>query len=647
MKQFLRITGFLLAGALTVGSASAARATAPAAGKESGLPEIGGIQSYSSEDYQEQWKTTPSDIQGMTLWDKYKMGLSVATGSDSDGDGLTDQQEIEIYHSDPLKSSTAGDLYTDGYKVQHDMDLKKKYEYKLPQDFTYNSCPEVELEARNPEDFRAVVKQVPVGEGLGTFTVYAQYKVYNFAGLLSINLGELLEANGIDLSEISVYLSDGEKAKSASFRSKDTWITLKKPLKWGKTYRVFIVRKDFSDAMKLLLGDQELEFDLEPEKKQGDAAIYGFPLLQAFGLRGGQAYIEDMPTEEEKQELVYLIIGGVGETEKYFHVHFRPRYEVKMRGELLHRLMPHFDLVNFEDGNWRMWRYLLFYHTSLSNMAEVYPEVLEKLEGSGETEENKDPDIPASGNDFQPVEDVLPFPNFKTMHHPQGTAAGFSHLTARLYNNGKLEPVGAGPAIWNLMADPENQTLIDPGLSDYKTEEFTQIHQDGDKMHGLTTGEEQFVNMIDGYAFFGKSRSSFIYQKVYGGDHADPEYDYRVITSMMETIDSGKILDVHLRMQDGSAHAVNIYGYQQDPQDPDVVWFSVYDSTYPPNSSFESLPLGEGFRLRVEKRVKQRGEGFTFGYRYDPFTDHSYGANSDREDAFLIIMDEDWQLLMD
>lgn len=45
-------------------------------------------------------------------------------------DGLTDKEEIEVYGSDPLKASTAGDLYTDKYKVEHDMDVNKKYDYE-------------------------------------------------------------------------------------------------------------------------------------------------------------------------------------------------------------------------------------------------------------------------------------------------------------------------------------------------------------------------------------------------------------------------------------------------------------------------------------------------------------------------------------
>lgn len=47
---------------------------------------------------------------------------------DTDRDGLTDYEEIEIYGTNPDKKSTSGDLYSDGYKVLKGMDVTKYYE---------------------------------------------------------------------------------------------------------------------------------------------------------------------------------------------------------------------------------------------------------------------------------------------------------------------------------------------------------------------------------------------------------------------------------------------------------------------------------------------------------------------------------------
>ena len=100
---------------------------------------LGGLEVQDETDFSKSLKGKKSDIKGMSQYDKYKMGLDYHDGSDSDHDGLTDKEEIEVYNTDPLKSSTAGDLYTDGYKVTHNMDVKKSYEMKK-KSFPNNNC---------------------------------------------------------------------------------------------------------------------------------------------------------------------------------------------------------------------------------------------------------------------------------------------------------------------------------------------------------------------------------------------------------------------------------------------------------------------------------------------------------------------------
>ena len=86
------------------------------------------IDTTIGKSYEDSLASQASDIEGMSKLDKRNMGLLIEDGSDSDGDGLTDKAEIEEYKSDPLKASTAGDLYTDGYKAQNGMDIGKAYE---------------------------------------------------------------------------------------------------------------------------------------------------------------------------------------------------------------------------------------------------------------------------------------------------------------------------------------------------------------------------------------------------------------------------------------------------------------------------------------------------------------------------------------
>ena len=59
-----------------------------------------GMEVTSFDEYMKTQKDVPSDIEGLSVYDKYTMGLQRQDGSDSDYDGLTDK---DIWHR-PIKS---------------------------------------------------------------------------------------------------------------------------------------------------------------------------------------------------------------------------------------------------------------------------------------------------------------------------------------------------------------------------------------------------------------------------------------------------------------------------------------------------------------------------------------------------------------
>ena len=76
----------------------------------------------SEEEKNEDWNND-----GITNGEAEKLGLNV-TVLDSDGDGISDYDEINVHNSDPLKYSTMDDIYSDGYKLKNGKDILTKYE---------------------------------------------------------------------------------------------------------------------------------------------------------------------------------------------------------------------------------------------------------------------------------------------------------------------------------------------------------------------------------------------------------------------------------------------------------------------------------------------------------------------------------------
>lgn len=72
---------------------------------------------FDKEEEEVRAKETPSDITGMNVYDKVSAGMLPWNDSDTDRDGLTDKEELEVYGTDPLNADSVGDGLPDGYRA--------------------------------------------------------------------------------------------------------------------------------------------------------------------------------------------------------------------------------------------------------------------------------------------------------------------------------------------------------------------------------------------------------------------------------------------------------------------------------------------------------------------------------------------------
>ncbi len=217
------------------------------------MAEAGGLYNIIDPMEESTLKATPSDLEGKTQWDKVQMGLEYQDDSDTDNDRISDKDELEVYGTDPLLSSTAGDLYLDGYKLENGMDLFKYYEYEGEFEFPFNHSDDMVLKPKSAADHHA---NVISGDGEEypdypiDFTVLRAYSLSHFGGDAYIDMN----VKGYKPDECVYLVSEdaGKTFESSDYTvSEDNKIKIEYGFDNSKSYTIYLVgREDYENSLK-------------------------------------------------------------------------------------------------------------------------------------------------------------------------------------------------------------------------------------------------------------------------------------------------------------------------------------------------------------------------------------------------------------
>ena len=578
-------------------------------------------------------KEEESEIEGMTRYDKQQMGLS-PYGTDSDNDGLSDKDEIEKYGTDPKKKSTAGDLYSDSYKVEHGMDLFTAYEYEGEYVFPYSECSEVIFTATTIEDFESVSRTFPavkLSEKLG-YTIFKAYEIYNNSNKVSIDLTDTLAANNVSMKDIDVYVQswNSDTPERCKYSEDNNIITLKEILNDGVHY-VYIVNKKEADKVNsffnMFFPNKE-----NTELTEAKGLVYGSPTL-ALATKKMTVWYNDTGNPELNEAVISKMTAAINYQMDTSAEHFinsasdnikaKTVQEIDNRYKMLQTFLPSFE----NDGNLYdqpLYQLLFNYYTYDSLTGYSYDgEIDYRIKGE---------DV---YNGFTIAEDTLPFGNFNSYISEGGNCLGIATLTAKLYNTGPIPTSGEYKGIkWTIAGDEENVTLTDPGLHDYKTESFVTDHTSKNTKLmevDLSEGESQFINMVG--AFWDQGNREIIYKKCYFKKNGETNYNYYKIEQVKAELSKGKVLSAGFSCSGIGSHAVNIYGYEEEESGSTT--FYVYDNNYP---GMEGLT----FKVTPERGEYDHTETFSFVYETPNYTFDSKKA----EEYRLMVMDEDFNIIM-
>lgn len=608
-----------------------------------------GIPFPTDEELEEEMKNTPSDLKGMSQYDKTQLGLDWRDGSDTDNDGLTDREEIEIYDTDPLKMSTADDLYTDGYKIEHGMDPHEYYEYDGEIRFDLNECEEVKLTAERPSDFYTVVQDDTAKYSLeqyGITPMYKAYTIYNYYGNLSIDLTNVFNEYGIGYSNINIYVMKGQylilgqtKLEKVSYKKDGNTAALDYDFDTAEDYKIFITGKKLSvNSIGLAFKDKDNpDANISVGLEEGRGLIWSFSAVQKFFQTGSLATYEDMDDDAKtsvvRDKLIEVgnseIAGEGAFTVDGENVKAQSGFWIELKYKFLKTFFPNFEYTTPDSLNFRHAVFGYYHCTEQFTYGQ---------EGT------------VSG--FDKYVDELPFRNFASYIGTAGNCAGISHLTSYLYNNGQAPTSGSytvdGEMItWDIAKDAENKTLYDPGLSDYMSKDFIDSRATADTNYYIeaeTSAETEFINMIGCYWAEANDKSDLRTYMMEDGK----ENDFSLIEEMTRQLDQGKVLDLHILMRYGGGHALNVYGYIRSKTDPDQYWFKVYDSNIPQDDR-NDLTTATPY-LSVHRHTDEDGhDGFIYIY-YPIEGNTDYIATSDHglmPKNSIIVMDEQWNIFND
>lgn len=567
-------------------------------------------------------KEKESDIEGKTQYEKLEMGLSSRNYSDTDGDGLTDQEEIEVYNTDPLKASTSGDNIPDGYKVANGIDVNQKIKDKniLNNVFSIEDEFEViELKNKVAENSGVNIREVNIKvNGIEPVKVF---RVESYVGKVEIDFNEWIDSeakyegfimtdamyNNISSAKIkngkieadvkgAAYIgiiekqnirfnSDLDDSGNSSYVGGGKALIFRSPLmeSIGMPY-IFILEHTYFNFEK---ADRSEYFTKAISEEYGVPCVVQHTYIDSTGYTFMKAVYNMLCSGK----LVENVVGQVSDDSELNH-------EAAMTSKAFFDMI--WSLEEVDSGKWNF-------------------EFLD--ENTGENAgENKKEKPSTYMSTFNINVDAFPFDNFGTYYSGGGNCSGISLITSQVFN-GNFFPRESTKVMeyddgdeehsYNL-DDSEFDTLFDPGLKDFLTADHWNNQKDLIKNYNSITDEKdkrflEFLSYKHSEANSVNDNGTLCFLDYQSWDR---------IEALKEYFASGDKI-AQLSMCSQIAHTVNVYGMEQDSDNPDVWWLYIYDSNFPDNT-FDGETVNNKMKITKVYKRKLTGVEEYFNYEYFP-----------------------------
>lgn len=571
--------------------------------------------------YLESIKEEESDIPGWTKGDKIAKGLSPEFGSDSDGDGLTDFEEITVYSTDPLNPSTAEDGISDGLKIINDLDPHTKYNPKDVAGTVMSMYPSITLE--NVEDNPLAFVSDVAGYTYQGTPVRKAYSINRYDGKITIDFSSFITGSDYfifrrddtagstyqileDNAGVVTFDTQGQSCTvgcvplpRAKFNSSKISDTLTSDGTWVIVYPI----TGLYGKMQVHVVEEDL-FGLKPDRSQ--------EMLEYFSYADSRVATQVEITHDRVSPAVFMGISWLCNLVKSdalvdMALSQEPFENTEQNRSLFKEILSYFVMVSEMDPSGWMKLYLDQYKPKEDPDSD--PDQEEKPE--------EKPSEYITTFDFS--RDVLPFSNLTTYVSPGGNCAGFALITAETFLGNYPEPATSYYSStdeitysYDISQNPECDTFFNKGLNDFKNKTYWKdTYPDGllDPT-SISKDDKAFLDFL-GYkwAYWNEVDSNI---RWYNSEV--PWSKFETVLEYLRTHNEVLVLGMG---SGGSAHAINIYGAEQDPDDPNVWYLLVYDNNFPDNY-FKEYRMDN--RVKIVKKTPWFGEPY-FEFDYRPFKD--------------------------
>ncbi len=594
---------------------------------------------------------------GISNEEANKLGLNPSV-SDSDGDGLSDAEEVYIYKSDPKKYSTSGDIYSDGYKVKLGYDLNKKYETFAIKDTTKDN---IKVEIDCAEDMSYYYKDYTGAIPDGFYLGEQPFRIFSFEGEVDVELENPKNYHVISYDLVT------EKVSNINSRVENDNLVFKVK----DDNPVLIVYKDSvlkkMDQKTLSTINDKYENDVKKEY-----FVVAFPLINVLfkqpvfvleiedGLTTGKD--GDVAFEKEINEKA----GGVFTIDHYYTNEWGVNFIQNMLGGLTSEVY-----TNVGEENKSFINYIVMYKR-VSSKNELYQYLLGEFgEEEEEKEEAEEEDVVdltdpfaekysnmnctyCADSGFKVDVNAFPFQNLSTEVSSGGVCAGFSHVTTNIYNKGSMPNKVDGKydmsdwdytGIWN--KNLYNYKPTDKGLLTYADNE----RRNEVKLNSNTMSKPD-SEVVKALEYYWDEANIKLRMSKFGWawNHSFEKESYISEDTMKAVVNkfkSGQIVSVML-LSDGQ-HAINAYKITEDKNDPDILYIKAYDNNFPNDLFWNSDNKKVKYDVTITmKRIYENtlfGVKTKYSYTYSPINAASYSYGTYNNYGGLLFVDENNKIL--